>query len=111
GRPAAVVVHAAHRADVFPVIGQDWAWAHVHLNAAIGGANAVPNLTELGTALAANPDVGYARLLSPRKLDENSSYTAFLVPAFEVGRKAGLGEAVADTEDGTIRSWQGAADE
>ena len=53
----------------------------------------------------------YSRLLSPRKLDPNCGYTAFLVPAFEVGRKAGLGETVADTDDGTMRSWQGAADE
>ena len=31
----------------------------------------------------------------------NTSYTAFVVPAFEVGRRAGLGEAIADTDDGT----------
>ena len=30
------------------------------------------------------------------------AYTAFVVPAFEVGRQAGLGETVADTDDGTF---------
>lgn len=113
GRPlqSFVLVSAARRADIFPVAGQEWAWAHVHLNGVLGGTPAAPDLAQLGTMLAANPDVGYARLLSPRKLEPNCSYTACVVPAFEVGRKSGLGEAVADTEDGTARSWSGAADE
>jgi hypothetical protein len=102
---------AAHRPDIFPVVDQEWAWAHVHVNAALAGANFVPDLAALGATLAANQDIAYARLLSPRKLDPNCGYTAFLVPAFEVGRRAGLGETIADTDDGTVRSWQGAADE
>jgi hypothetical protein len=102
---------AAHRGDIFPVIGQEWVWAHVHVNAAVGGTNSVPDMTELSATLGSNPDIAYSRLLSPRKLDPNCSYTAFLAPAFEVGRKAGLGEPVLDTDDGSARSWQGAADE
>jgi hypothetical protein len=102
---------AAHRPDIFPVIGQEWAWAHVHVNAAVGGANSIPDLTALGAALGADPDVAYSRLLAPRELDPNCTYSAFLVPAFEIGRAAGLGQATADTDDGTIRSWEGAADE
>jgi hypothetical protein len=102
---------AAHRADIFPVIGQEWAWAHVHVNAAVGGVNSVPDMADFGAILGSNPDIAYSRLLSPRKLDPNCSYTVFLVPAFEVGRKAGLGEPVIDADDSTIRSWQGPADE
>ena len=48
---------------------------------------------------------------APRRLAPNTSYTAVVTPSFEVGRKAGLGEAVADTDDGSVRSWAGAADE
>jgi hypothetical protein len=113
GQPRAsfTLTAAAHRPDIFPAIDQEWAWAHVHVNAALGGANSVPDLAALGATLAANQDIAYSRLLSPRKLDPNCGYTAFLVPAFEVGRRAGLGETIADTDDGTVRSWQGAADE
>jgi hypothetical protein len=106
GQPRAsfTLTAAAHRPDIFPVVDQEWAWAHVHANAALAGANSVPDLAALGATLAANQDVAYSRLLSPRKLDPNCGYTAFLVPAFEVGRRAGLGETIADTDDGTVRS-------
>jgi hypothetical protein len=113
GRPlqSFVLTSAARRTDLFPVAGQEWAWAHVHLNAALGGTPGAPDLVQLAATLGANPDTGYARLLSPRRLEPNSSYTACVVPAFEVGRQSGLGLAVADTDDGTVRSWSGAAAE
>jgi hypothetical protein len=106
-----VLTAAAKRADIFPVAGEEWAWAHVHFNGALAGTPATPDVAQLASTVSANPDAAYARLLSPRRLDPNCSYTACVVPAFEVGRKSGLGEAVADTDDGTIRSWVGAADE
>ena len=34
---------------------------------------------------------------------------AFVVPAFDVGRRAGLGEVIADNDDGSTRSWAGPA--
>jgi hypothetical protein len=101
-----VLTPAARRQDIFPVAGQEWAWAHVHLNTALGGTPAAPDLAQLGGALGANPDLGYSRLLCPRKLQPNTAYTGFLTAAFEVGRRAGLGEAIADTDDGTKRSWE-----
>ncbi len=45
----------------------------------------------LESALAADPDVAYSRVVCPRRLEENSAYHAFLVPTFERGRLAGLG--------------------
>ena len=42
--------------------------------------------------------------------EPNCSYTACLLPAFELGRRSGLGEEVADTDDGSVRSWSGPAD-
>jgi hypothetical protein len=109
--PAFDLTAKAKRADLFPVLGQEWAWAHVHLNQALGGTPPAPDLGALSAALDANPDVGYCRLLCPRKLDANTGYTAFVVPTFEVGRKAGLGEPVGDADDGTTRSWEGPATE
>ena len=113
GRPlqSFVLTSAARRNDIFPVAGQEWAWAHVHLNAVLGGTPAAPDIVQLAATLGANPDTGYARLLSPRKLEPNCSYTACVVPAFELGRRTGLGEAIADSDDGSVRSWTGPADE
>jgi hypothetical protein len=109
--PSFVLTPVARRADMFPVRGQEWAWAHVHFNAKLAGSSLAPDLAQLGSAITENPDVAYSRILCPRKLDANTNYTAFLVPAFETGRKAGLGESVPDTEDGTVCSWEGAAEE
>ena len=100
----------AKAVDLFPKAGQEWAWAHVHFNQAFGVAGSTtPDLGSLRFALDQNPDVGYARLICPRKLDANTRYTAFVVPVFEAGRKAGLGQKVADSDDGSIRSWAGGA--
>lgn len=101
----------ARRADVFPVLGQEWAWAHVHLNHALAGTPPAPDLGVLSAALDADPDIGYCRLLSPRKLDASTGYTALVVPTFEVGRKAGLAETVGDADNGITRSWEGPATE
>lgn len=107
GRPLTsfVLTPQAKRGDLFPKPNQEWAWAHAHLNADLANPGA------LAAALDGNPDVGYARLVCPRKLDPSTGYTAFVVPVFEVGRKAGLGEKVGDAEDGTVRSWAGPAAE
>ncbi len=101
------LTQAARRADIFPVVGQEWAWAHVHLNQKLGGTTAAPDLIQLRGLLDADPDLAYSRLLCPRQLEPNCSYTAFVLPAFETGRKAGLGQAVAETDNGTTRSWEG----
>jgi hypothetical protein len=97
----------ANRTDLFPVVGQEWAWAHVHLNQKLDGTVGAPDLNQLGALLSANPDLAYSRLLCPRELEPNNTYSAFLVPAFETGRKAGLGEPVGETDNGTARSWEG----
>jgi hypothetical protein len=101
--PAFDLTTKAKRPDLFPHVEQEWAWAHVHLNEAVG------DLGTLQSSLEKTPDVGYARLVCPRKLDPNTGYTAFVIPAFEVGRKAGLGENVNETDDGTVRAWAGPA--
>ncbi|HEY2738216.1 MAG TPA: hypothetical protein VGK45_07405 [Thermoanaerobaculia bacterium] len=64
-----------------PDLADSWNWAHVQVS---GDA-------ALSDALANAPGNVISRLLCPRRLDAETSYTAFLVPAFEIGRQAGLG--------------------
>ncbi|MEM6272564.1 MAG: hypothetical protein AAF998_24340 [Bacteroidota bacterium] len=85
----------------FPDPGESWAWAHVHVHEDLDPddkgsvAAAVANLND---AVTANPNSACCRLLSTRRLEPQTRYTAFLVPAFETGRRAGLGEATDTTE-------------
>ena len=58
-----------------------WNWAH----AQVSGDG------DVTATIASNPAAVISRLLCPRRLDPEASYTAFLVPAFEIGRQAGLG--------------------
>jgi hypothetical protein len=108
--PVIELTSRAKRQDIFPVIGQEYAWSHIHINESLGTGTS-PDLGVLRARLDANPDIGYARLICPRKLDPDTGYTGFVVPTFEVGRRAGLGETIADSDDGLVRSWAGAANE
>jgi hypothetical protein len=58
-----------------------WNWAHAQIS---GDA-------DLTSTISSNPAAAISRLLCPRRLDPETAYTAFLVPAFEIGRQAGLG--------------------
>jgi hypothetical protein len=86
---------------------QLWAWAHVHLNESLGTGHA-PNLEQIDAILRRNPDLGYCRLVCPRRLEADTAYQAFVIPTFEVGRKAGLGEPVADADPGLKLAWASA---
>jgi hypothetical protein len=67
-----------------PNLGDSWNWAHVQ----------VSGETPIADAMASAPGNVISRLLCPRRLDAETSYTAFLVPAFEIGRQAGVGQDV-----------------
>lgn len=101
--------------SVFPKADELWAWAHVHVNESLAAndseftskdMNAV--IGKLRTVLNRNPDLAYSRLLSPRKLEPNQPYHAFVVPVFEGGRRAGLGLDLADVA-ATMSAWDPAA--
>ena len=99
-RPLPYVEVTAPLGDVFPPADQGWAWAHVHANADFS-ANVVE--TDAGlvagqaqSLISRQPDRACSRLLCPRKLKPKTGYHAFVVPAFESGRLAGLG--IAQTE-------------
>ncbi|NOY15594.1 MAG: hypothetical protein GXP23_01435 [Gammaproteobacteria bacterium] len=88
----------ADASTVFPKEEDLWAWAHVHVNKNIVGSDGNPISTDeaafigqFKNTLNDNPDLAYSRIMSPRKLGENTPYHAFLIPTFESGRLAGLG--------------------
>jgi hypothetical protein len=101
---------------VFPSPRETWAWAHVHISRNVIGetslrtedANEVRGVEQrLQTLLGENRDNASSRLLCPRKLKENTAYHAFVVPAFETGRLAGLGVVpTAPPQDGQHSSWE-----
>lgn len=71
--------------DSLPDLAQSWASAHVQLNLGdVAGSSA--------TVLAQREEDSFARLFCLRKLEPNTAYFLFLVPAYETGRRVGLGE-------------------
>jgi len=80
--------------NAWPPVDESWLFAHVHTEQDIA-ANELSDLEKylnsLRAAVTTDPDKIYSRLMSPRHLEPNKGYTAFLVPSFEVGRLAGLG--------------------
>lgn len=80
-----------------PDLRDAWAWAHVQ------AATEVSDARSVGDAFAAEPEAFLARLVCPRRLDAGTRYLACVVPAFEAGRRAGLGLAV-DNADASF-AW------
>jgi len=99
-------------ATLFPPADQLWAWAHVHFNQSLGASPTELISPDMGAVLprvqaiiAQNPDFAYARLLCPRRLDDNTAYHAFVVPVFETGRLAGLGQDPNSAPNATFSAW------
>ena len=97
-----------------PAPDQLWAWAHVHVNRNLIGSSfastdAAAIQAQLRTTLDADPDTGYSRIVSPRRLEANTSYHAFVVPSFESGRLAGLGRDPADAPAADSPAWTASA--
>ena len=100
-------------ASFFPPPDQSWAWAHVHVSQNIIGSTlqttdeAEVRAVEQNFAQAVrnNGDSAASRLLCARKLKDNTAYHAFVVPAFETGRRAGLGETIPPNTSGQQASW------
>jgi hypothetical protein len=76
-----------------PDLSESWAWAHTQI---IGSPR---NQTALLSALAGEPALNVSRLLCPRRLDPSTDYLACLVPAFDLGCKAGRGEEVKPADE------------
>jgi hypothetical protein len=85
---------------------QLWAWAHGQIADALGaGDGTTPDLAALEQVLRENADRGVSRLMSPRRLEPDTGYYAFLIPSFEAGRRAGLGLDVPATQSGLALAW------
>jgi hypothetical protein len=83
-------ISVADLTTAFPSSDSRWVWAHVQTNVEVtASSSAVEDFLE--TDLKANPDLAFSRVFSPRHLVEFTDYHAFLVPAYETGRLAGLG--------------------
>lgn len=86
-------------ADTLPPPDQCWAWGHVHTNEGYNNATEFEQfLLSLHDLNNPNADKIISRLMCPRKLDHDQAYRAFLVPAFETGRLAGLGQDVSNVD-------------
>jgi hypothetical protein len=98
-------------AATLPPPDQLGAWAHVHVNGALADQITSDDMSvalpALEAVLAGDADNACARLLCPRHLAPDTAYHAFLVPAFETGRLAGLGLDPAGAPNALHPSWTG----
>ena len=78
------VLHVDNPSIELPDLRQCWAWAHVHADHDLENG--------VAAALAEAPDAFRSRLMCPRRLPAGCSWLACVVPTFEAGRRAGLGE-------------------
>jgi hypothetical protein len=89
-----------------PDLDQSWAWAHAQI---VASQSATPDPSPHATLqklLHDHPERTLSRLLAPRRLDPNTAYYACLVPTYDVGRKAGLGEPITPEDEQTLKpAW------
>lgn len=89
-----------------PNLDESWAWAHAQVLSSDQTPDDPSPHPALKRTLCEHPELTLSRLLSPRRLDPNTAYYACLVPAFDVGRKTGLGEPVTEAEEPAMRpAW------
>lgn len=75
--------------QIFQSPSETWKNAHVQFSGMELKKDAQLNIN-VNSFLNNDDDVAFSRLLSSRVLEENTAYTAFLIPAFETGRLSGL---------------------
>ncbi len=85
--------------DELPDLSESWAWAHTQVVEETAPASVPDHLEK-------HPELNVARLVCPRRLESGREYIAALVPAFESGRLAGLGQSVPDGAT-TVAAWGG----
>ena len=83
--PVLEITDPARPENELPDLSESWAWAHAQV------ANVKPEQSALSQSLTNSPALNVSRLLCPRRLDPLTEYWACVVPAFELGRKSGLG--------------------
>ncbi|GJL65132.1 MAG: hypothetical protein NPIRA05_01030 [Nitrospirales bacterium] len=107
GAPLNTVTLTKNPTELLPASDQTWAWAHVHVSRDLTNdsqhsvAQAIDALENL---VGQNSDNASSRLLCPRRLKPNTGYFAFVIPTFETGRLAGLGQSTLGV-DALKPSW------
>lgn len=97
--PVLTLTSEAEPGEQLPDLRESWAWAH-------GQAVVLPGETS-DAVLAGVPERNAARLVCPRRLDSLTRYLTAVVPAFESGRRAGLGLPPDDADEAALRpAWQ-----
>ena len=98
--------HGERRRPCLPDLTQAWAWAHAQILGGAGRAGHRLRRRHRRRAARRRRRRGRcARLLCPRQLRPQTSYQAFLVPTFERGRLAGLGQPASGI-DRLAPAWQ-----
>ena len=101
-RPLAAVTVSG---SALPDLSQSWAWAHAQVLGAPDAPATDFTPQALQTLLTQNPARLTARLLCPRQLQPLTNYQAFVVPTFERGRLAGIGQSSSGV-DRLTAAWQ-----
>jgi hypothetical protein len=103
GRPLAAVT--VGDAGALPDLTQSWAWAHAQVFGPPDPPATDFDAHSVGDLLEHAPSRTSARLLCPRQLRPQTSYQACLVPTYERGRLAGLGDPTSGV-DRLAPAWQ-----
>jgi hypothetical protein len=100
--PTLTIDSPAVAANELPDLSDSWAWAH---------AQVARDKSEINSAFAGGPELTLSRLVCPRFLEHDTDYIACVVPAFDVGRRTGLGEpATPGTSEWNLApAWSNAA--
>jgi hypothetical protein len=93
-------IDSARAEHELPDLTDSWAWVHAQV------AGVQRNADSLKQSLAGDSALTVSRLLCPRRLDPLTEYLACVVPAFEPGRKAGLGLQVQPEDENELKpAW------
>lgn len=79
---------------ILPDLAEAWRWAHIHITD-MGGGNA----EQIKKQIIATPERAVGRLVATRRLRSGIKYTAFVIPTFQLGVEAGLGQTLRANRD------------
>jgi hypothetical protein len=82
-----------------PDLNESWRWAHVHVVEVEDRS-----IEQIRSVIQQSPKRAICRLLSPRLLEPETRYQAFVVPTYRLGMEAALG-VVDGVDDRTRLSW------
>ena len=78
-----------------PDLAESWMWAHAQATSSAAQA-------QIPAELMQQPEKNVSRLISPRRLLPSHDYFACVVPAFDVGRRRGLGQPLTAQADAPL---------